>query len=485
MAVALYKIDATIVTVALPTIQHDLNTTPQTLAWTVSAYILALSSTIPLSGMLGDRFGRRKVFVAGILLFAAASTGCALSPTDEWLIGFRALQGVAAGVLVPLSMGIIGATFRSEDLPTAYGLWSGVSSIGFVVGPLVGGVLVEELGWSSIFWVNVPLSLVLVPMSLALISETRDANPRRPDLIGLALAISGIFAVAWALIGTTTTPWLAAATIVPAAAGVMLLGCFVFWESQCKSPMLPLDFFRAPGFSVGAIVGGIVYAFPAVLILLALYFQGILGNSPATAGLMFLPLALSLTVVAILAGPITRRLGELRSMAIGMCVMTLGAAGLSTLPVSGAPVTLALSEVVFGVGIMLTIPAASSVMMGAVPRERAGIASSVMQSFRQVGAVLFVAVLSAVAAAKTTATFAQPAEGLRTIQAVVGAGITAVQDSAGRVAAEMAASAWTSGMQLAFVCVAVVAFAGFLLCIVSGGRRYRASRHEAVVASQI
>lgn len=481
-AVALYKIDATIVTVALPTIQRELDFSPAALAWIVSGYLLALASVIPLAGALGDRFGRRKVFLTGLLMFTVGSTGCALSNSEEVLIGFRVLQGAAAGLIVPVSMGIIAATFRSPDLPTAYGLWSGISSIGFVIGPLAGGLLVQNIGWSSIFWVNVPLALALIPTTLHLVRETRDPVTRPLDLPGLALSISGIFAIAYALIGTTGRSWEAAGTVVPLLGGIVLLALFVAWEFRTPDPLLPMDFFRQRGFALGGVIGGIVYVFPALMLLLVLYFQGILGNDPTTAGLLFIPLAAALTITAILAGPITRRLGPLPSMASGMGLLALGALGLAQLPTEGSLPLLAVSEVLIGVGIMLAIPAASAVMMGAVPKERAGIASAVMQAFRQGGAVLFVALLSAIAAARTAAEFGPGAKASGTVRKeVVGAEVEKVRDQSGDQLASLAEAAWTSGMHLAMYVVAGLALFGLVLCLATARRRYGADHsHPAV-----
>ncbi|MFM9077717.1 MAG: MFS transporter [Solirubrobacterales bacterium] len=460
---ALYKIDATIVTVALPTIQKDFDTSAAALAWIVSAYLLALASVIPLAGALGDRFGRRKMFVLGLALFSMGSIGCALSPSESVLVGFRVVQGCAAGLIVPISMSIIGATFRVGDMPTAYGLWSGISSIGFVIGPLAGGLLVEEVGWSSIFWVNVPLALALIPTTFLLVEETKDTTSRPIDFPGIALAMGGIFSLSFALIGSTSRGGEAAGTVLPLVGGIFLLALFVVWEFRTPNPVLPMDFFRQPGFALGGSIGAIVYVFPALMLLLVLYFQGILGESPAVAGLLFLPLAAALTIVAILAGPITKRLGALPSMALGMALLGAGALGLGLLPVSGSLPLLVGSEVLVGVGIMLAIPAASAIMMGAV---------------------LFIALLSAIAAAEASSSFGLEAGASgRLRHEVVGAQISLINQQSGARVADLAESAWTSGMHLAMHFVAGLALLGMVLCLVTIGRRYRADHSHPVTSS--
>ena len=483
LAVGLYKIDSTIVNVALPSIQQDLRTTPASLLWTVNAYILALAAAIPLAGALGDRLGRRRVFLAGIAVFSLASAACALAPSDEALIACRAVQGLAAGVLVPLSMGIIGATFRHEHLPAAYGYWSGFSSLGIVVGPIAGGVLVQHFGWSSIFWVNVPLGLLLLPLVRWLVEESRDPTPRRLDVVGAVLSTAGILLVSWGLIGSTTG--ISALELVVTALGAAALIGFVLWERRAPDPMLPLWFFREPGFALGAVIGMVVYAYPAIMLLLTLYFQGILGEPPQTAGLLFTPLAATLTVVAVFAGPITKRVGALPSMAAGMALMSVGALLFAVLPVGGSMTRLVAGEVVLAAGIMLAIPAAGAVMMASVPRERAGVGSAAMQAFRQIGAVLGVAIFGAVAAVQTKAAYAPTstaANAPRVVQDAVGGEIDRVRAAAGEQAAALAAQAWTDGMHLAMLVIAALALGGALLCLAVVRRRHHADHAHPAAA---
>jgi len=476
LAVTLYKLDTTIVNVALPSIQEDLGTSQEATVWTVSSYILALTMSIPLAGALGDRLGRRRVFVFGMVLFGLFSGACALAPTDLWLIVLRFGQGLAAGVLIPLSMAIVGASFRGPDLTTAYGLWSGTSSIGFVIGPLLGGVLVKQVGWQSVFWVNVPLSLLLVPLTYWLVDESSDPNPRPLDLVGMVLSTVGLALVAVALIGTTRTPWGAPGTLIPLLGGVGVLVAFTAWEFHTDHPLLPMGFFRARGFALGGVIGAIVYAFPAALLFLTLYFQGVLEDNPERASLLFIPLAAALTVVAVLAGPVTKRVGALRSTVAGMVLMAAGAAGLAGLGVHEDLTRLIISEVLLGVGIMLAVPATSAVMMESIPREQASVGSAVMQAFRQVGALLFVGVLSAVAAAKAQSAFTVPGNGKETdalLPDVLGAQISQVKAKAGEAAADLAANAWVDGFRLAMLLVAAMALFGALLCVLAAARRAR------------
>ncbi len=479
LAVTLYKLDTTIVNVALPSIQQDLHTSQEATVWTVSSYILALTMSIPLAGALGDRLGRRRVFVFGMVLFGLFSGACALAPSDLWLIILRFGQGLAAGVLIPLSMAIVGASFRGPDLTTAYGLWSGTSSIGFVIGPLIGGVLVKQVGWQSVFWVNVPLSPLLVPLTYWLVDESSDPNPRPLDLVGMVLSTVGLALVAVALIGTTRTAWGAPGTLIPLLGGVGVLAAFTAWEFHTDHPLLPMGFFKARGFALGGVIGAIVYAFPAALLFLTLYFQGILGDNPERASLLFIPLALALTVVAVLAGPITKKVGAINSTVVGMGLMAAGAFGLAGLTTQEELTRLIISEVLLGVGIMLAVPATSAVMMESIPREQASVGSAVMQAFRQVGALLFVGVLSAVAAAKAKSAFTLPGgeeAAHKLLPDVIGAQMNQVKAAAGGAAADAAASAWIQGLRAAMLLVAAMAALGVLLCLVTAVRRSRAQQ---------
>ena len=315
-----------------------------------------------------------------------------------------------------------------------------------------------------------------------LVPETRDTSPRRLDVGGAILSTLGILLISWGLIGSTTG--ISATECVITALGVISLGGFVLWERRTPEPMLPLSFFREPGFTLGAVIGMIVYAYPAIMVFLTLYLQGILGKPPQTAGLLFIPLAATLTVVAVFAGPITKRFGALPSMATGMVLMSLGAVVFAALPVGGSLTRLIAGEMILAAGIMLAIPAAGAVMMASVPRERAGVGAAAMQAFRQIGAVFGVAMFGAIAAAQTKATYSAPSSAADTpqvIQDVVGGEISHIADTAGAQAADLGAAAWLDGMHLAMLVVAAFALLGAALCLVALRRRQRADHtHPAV-----
>jgi MFS family permease len=248
--------------------------------------------------------------------------------------------------------------------------------------------------------------------------------------------------------------------------------------------MLPLSVFREPGVALGAVIGMLVYSYPAIMVFLTLYLQGILGKPPQTAGLLFIPLAATLTAVAVFAGPITKRFGALPSMAAGMVLISLGTVVFAALPVGGSLTRLVVGEVLLALGIMLAIPAAGAVMMASVPRERAGIGAAAMQAFRQIGAVISVALFGAIAAAQTKAAYTAPSAEADTpavIQNVVGGEISRVTAAAGTQAGELGAAAWLDGMHVAMLVIAVFSLLGAVLCVVALRRRHRADHsHPAV-----
>ena len=246
MCFALFMImlDNTVVNVALPSIQRDLNTTPENLEWTINAYFLSFAALILLGGKLGDRFGRKKIFLVGLAIFTLSSAACALSTTDTQLIAARVAQGVGAALLNPLSLSIIVSAFPRNQVPTAIGIWAGISGLGLAVGPLLGGFLVEHVSWSAVFWINVPIGVLAAAATLWAVSESRDPKARGFDVVGTILITVGLFSLVWALIRTNSHSWISVQTIGFLAIAAACLVAFVIWEDRQADPMIPLSFFR-------------------------------------------------------------------------------------------------------------------------------------------------------------------------------------------------------------------------------------------------
>jgi len=401
MCFALFMImlDATIVNVALPSIQRALRTTPETLQWTIDAYVLTYAALILLGGKLGDRFGRKRMFLAGLAVFTLASAACALATTDAELVAFRAVQGSGAALLSPLSLSILAATFPRKQLPTAIGIWAGISGIGLSAGPVVGGLLVERVSWSAIFWVNVPVGLIAAAICVWAVAESRDERSRHVDVVGTGLVTAGLFALVFALIGTGSHPWGSARTLGLLGLAGLLVVLFIAWERRSPDPMIPLRLFRRSAFSTSSVVALLVgFAFIGVLYLIVLYLQNVEGYSPLQAGVRTLPLTLTQALTAANAGRLNRRLGTRTQTSGGMLALSGGLLGLAQVHVGSAYSVIWPFEGLLGLGMGLVLPAVSAAGMAAADRNESGIASGVINASRQVGGALGIAVMGSIAA---------------------------------------------------------------------------------------
>jgi EmrB/QacA subfamily drug resistance transporter len=459
MCLGLFMImlDNTVVNVALPTIQRDLNASPSALEWTINSYVLTFATLILLGGKLGDRFGRRRVFLVGLAVFTIMSAACALSTTDQMLITFRALQGTGAALMSPLSLSIIVAAFPKRQVSTAIGVWAGISGLGLAIGPLVGGVLVERISWSAVFWINVPIGVVAALAALAYVAESRDPGTHHLDVVGAGLVTAGLFALVFGLIETNSHSWTSLFTLSWLAAAVVLLAVFVAWEARAREPMLPLRFFRSRRFSVASVAVAFVgLGLFGVIYFLTLYFQNVKGYSALEAGLATLPLTGMVMLVAPMSGKLQQRFGNRALMSVGLLLGAGGLVGLSQLTVGTAYMQIWPFYIMMGGGIALALPSTSAMAMGAVETERAGIASGVINASRQVGAAMGVAILGAVGAtlagnawadssARLTGAAAARADALT--PTVIGGQGAVVGQAAGPAAEQAALEAFVSGVR--------------------------------------
>jgi EmrB/QacA subfamily drug resistance transporter len=399
MCFALFMImlDNTIVNVALPSIQRSLHTSPANLEWTVNSYVLSFAALILLGGKLGDRFGRKRIFLVGLAIFTLSSAACALAQSDSQLIAARAVQGVGGALLNPLSLSILVAAFPRKQLSTAIGAWAGISGLGLAVGPLLGGFLVEQYSWSAVFWVNVPVGVIAMGVTAWAVIESRDPGARRLDIVGTVLITSGLFLLTWGLIKTTDHAWLSLYTLGFLASAAMLIAAFLVWESRVDSPMIPLDFFRRRAFSISsAIVTLIGVGLFGIIFYLTLYFQNVQGYSPQSAGIRSLPMTMMILFVAPIGGRLVGRVGPRALMTTGMLLASGGLFGLTFLSVDSSYNAIWPFQVMMGAGMAMTMPSASSTGMAAVEQAKAGIASGVVNASRQVGGALGIAVLGSI-----------------------------------------------------------------------------------------
>ena len=483
-------LDNTIVNVALPSIQRSLHTTPETLQWTIDAYVLSFAVLILLGGKLGDRFGRKRMFLVGLLIFTLSSAACAQATTDTQLVAFRAIQGAGAALLNPLSLSIIVAAFPRKQLPTAIGIWSGISALGLSAGPLIGGLLVERVSWSAVFWVNVPVGVVAAALTVLAVDESRDEQRRQLDVVGTTLVTGGLFAVVYELIGTNSHAWASAQTVGLLTGAAVLLALFVAWERHTPEPKVPPSFFLRRTFATSTVVSLLVgFAFIGVLFLIVLYFQNVQGYSPLQAGIRTLPLTLTQAAIALNAGRLNERLGPRIQMTTGMLMLAVGLFGLAQLHAASSYDRIWPFQVLLGLGMGLAMPAVGATAMATVPADQSGIASGIINAGRQVGGSLGIAVLGTVSALLARSEWqhqlallppASQSKAAHLTSLVVGGQGSAVAAVAGRSAELAGLTSFVDGLRGALLTSSVLALVAAAVAF-GGLRRSRPSAPELVL----
>ena len=401
MSLLIVGLDNTIVNVALPSIGRELHATVAGLQWTVDAYTLVLASLLMLSGSMGDRLGRRRVFQTGLVLFTLGSLLCSAAPSLGWLIAFRMLQAVGGSMLNPVAMSIIRNVFTdARERAQAIGMWGATVGVSLALGPVVGGALVQSEGWRSIFWINIPVGLVALALTMRFVPESRAPRPRRLDPVGQVLVIVLLASLTYAIIDAPTAGWLSAQSIGLFALAAAALVALIAYERRRREPLLELRFFRSVPFSGASVIA--VCAFAALggfLFLNTLYLQEVRGLSPLKAGLYTLPIAAMTLIFAPLSGRLVGRRGPRISLLVGGVGLTLGGALLTGLSASTSISSLLPAYFVFGIGFGTVNPPITNTAVLGMPPAQAGVAAAVASTSRQVGQTLGVAVVGAVAAA--------------------------------------------------------------------------------------
>lgn len=392
-------LDNTVVNVALPSIQSDLGVDLSELEWIVAGYALAFASLMLIGGKLADAYGRRRLFVTGIVVFTLASLWCGLSDSGSELIAARVVQGVGAALMSPATLSIIAATFPPRQRGTAVGIWAGVSALALAIGPLVGGLLTEHLNWNWIFFVNVPFGILGIVASYLLIDESRDETHERLDLPGLAASGLALFALTYGLIEANTYGWTSGRILGAFAIAIVSGVVFILLERHQRAPMLDLGLFSNRTY-VGAnlVVLLTALAMFGVFFFVSLYMQNILGFSAVEAGAAFLPMTLLIIVVAPLAGRASDRFGSRWLMVTGMVLLAAQLVYFSQLSADATFTTLLPALVLGGIGMSLTMTPSSAAAIRAVPVDRAGVGSAVLNACRQVGGSLGIAAMGAIMA---------------------------------------------------------------------------------------
>jgi EmrB/QacA subfamily drug resistance transporter len=389
-------LDATVVNVALPTIGEELDAGIAGLQWVVNAYTLTLSGFLLLGGSLGDHYGRRRVFVVGVVWFAAASLLCGVAPSAEALVAARALQGIGGALLTPGSLAIIEASFRAEDRGPAIGAWSGLGGVTAAIGPFLGGWLVQAASWRWIFLINLPLAVVVVWVARRHVPESRDPGAGRSlDYTGAALAALGLAGVVYALTDGPGFGWTSSRILLAGIVGVAALVAFVLWERRSRHPMLPLDIFASRQFTAANLVTFVVYgALGGSLFLMPIQLQRVVGFSPLAAGVALIPITLVMLLLSARAGRLSARIGPRLPMTLGPLLMAAGFVLYTRIGPGASYLTDVLpGMLVFAFGLTLTVAPLTATVLAAAPAEHAGIASAVNNDVARTAGLLAVAIL--------------------------------------------------------------------------------------------
>jgi EmrB/QacA subfamily drug resistance transporter len=397
IAAFMIVLDTLVVTTALSTIRKDLGASLEEMEWTVNAYTLCFAVFLMTAAALGDRFGRRRLFAAGIGVFTAASAACALAENLGWLITFRAIQGVGAALIMPLSVALLSAAFPPEQRAKVMGIFSGITGLATLAGPFVGGAISEGLAWQWIFWLNVPIGLLMFVLIWSRIGESFGPNSAL-DFRGLSFATGGSLGVVWGLIRSNSVGWSSPEVISALVAGILLSFLFVIWELRARNPMLPMRLFRLRAFSMGnAAIFLLNASLFGSLFFIAQFLQIAQGYGPLDAGLRMLPWTATVFIVAPVAGNLVNRIGERPLIVCGLLMHALGMLWIGLIAEPGTSyIEFVAPLIISGSGLAMAIPTSMSAVIGSVAPSEIGKASGAFNMLRQLGGVFGIAILAAV-----------------------------------------------------------------------------------------
>ncbi len=411
LASFMMALDAMVITTAFATIRSEFGASVETLQWTANAYNLTFAVLLLTGAALGDRFGRRRMFAAGIALFVAASVACALAPSVGWLIVSRGAQGAGAALVMPLAMAILSGAFGREERARALGIFSGVTGCALIIGPAVGGFLTATLGWRFIFWINLPIGIVLIALVAARLRES-FGPPAKLDVMGLVLVAASALALVWGLIRSSQLGWASAEVIGALVLGILLAIAFVSFERRSDAPMIPMRLFGSRAFAAGVSSSLLFYAaMYGTLFLLPQFLQAAFGAGPLGAGLRLLPWTSTLFLTAPIAGAVVQKFGERPLVVTGLLMQAAGLGWIALEVTAGASYAAMVSPAILaGVGVSMAMPAAQNAVLSSVVVTEMGKAAGVFNMSRFLGGMfgvaLLVAVFSAYGATDTAVHFA-------------------------------------------------------------------------------
>lgn len=402
-ALSMILIDETVVSVALPTIERDLDMSQTALQWVVNAYLLALAALVAVGGRLGEMVGQARMFKIGALVFIAASAACGLAQSDAWIIGARVIQGVGAALMIPPSGAIVINAFDVSERGRAMGIYAGISMIFLALGPLVGGLLTEGVSWRAVFWINLPVGLAMLALGHLSLRPDRPSEDARHDLRGAFTLVPGLVMVVLALMQSQQWGWGSAAVVTLLAAGLALIVGFVFVERRAAAPLIQLGLFASRNFSIdNGVLGMVQFALTGLTVFGAIYVQQLLGFSPISAGLSLLPLTIPLLLLAPQAGKLYDRIGPRPLVGAGAGLCGAGLAWSAAFLDKFSYPWLLPGYVAMGVGLALVMTPASTDAMNSAPTRFRGEASGVMQTVRQVGGTVGLAIMGTIVASVQT-----------------------------------------------------------------------------------
>jgi MFS transporter, DHA2 family, multidrug resistance protein len=463
-------LDGTVLSVALPTLARDLNASTSDLQWFTTAYLLVLAAALLPAGMLGDRFGRKKMLLGALVLFGAASVACAFATSTGELIASRAVLGLGAAVIMPLSSAVLTVLFDEDERPRALTVWVTASALGIPLGPLVGGWLLDNYWWGSVFLINVPMVLIGLIAVTMWLPETYGDRTRRFDLLGVVLSTAGLVAVTYGIIEAGSRGWTDPRSLTTMVAGVLALVAFVLWQRRAKAPLIDLELFRSRGFAWGGILSTVAsFAMFGLLFALPQFFQAVEGQDALGTGARLLPVIGGLMVGARIAGRLVSRTGAKVIVAIGLALMAAAlVAGAATGPGTGYGYV-AVWVTAAGLGLGFALPPSMNAALGALSADRSGVGSGLLLAMRQVGSAVGVAMLGTVLNAgyrDQVDVAGLPAAAAESVRDSASVGV-AVADKLGDPALlDSVRAAFVHGMDLSLVVAAAVALAGAVLALV-------------------
>ncbi|RAJ42687.1 EmrB/QacA subfamily drug resistance transporter [Kitasatospora sp. SolWspMP-SS2h] len=470
VGVMMVALDGTVVAIANPAIQHDLNASPADIQWVTSGYLLALAVFLITAGKIGDRFGHKTTFLVGAVGFAATSAAIGFAGSIQQVILFRVLQGLFGALLQPAALGLLRGAFPAEKLNMAIGIWGGVIGASTAAGPIVGGLLVEHVNWESVFYINIPVGVIALVLGLLVLKDVRAENAAKSfDIPGIVLLSGAMFMLVWGIIKAPSWGWGDPATLLFLGGAVLALAAFAVWQKYAKEPLVPLSLFRSVPLSAGTLLMVLMaFAFFGGIFFVTFYLQNVHGMAPVDAGVHLLPMTGMMIVGAPLAGYLIGKVGPRIPIVGGMLFTTAAMLGMSTLDIHSGNGAMALWFVLMGLGLSPVMVGATEVIVGNAPMELSGVAGGLQQAAMQVGGSLGTAVLGAVMASKVTsalpgkwqAATGQPLppgpDGEQLKQA---AQLGIAPSGVPQGVADAVHSSFVSGMGVAFVVAAVVALA--------------------------